>query len=68
MSSGIESTRELSVEGMDVPKDAAVDKAVMVVALSWGANLLLTLGWSCQWLLDTRMLVDDGKKKAIDNV
>jgi len=68
MSSGIESARELLVEGVDVPKDAAVDEAVMVAALSRGANLPLTLGWSCQWLLGARMLVDDGKNKAIDNV
>lgn len=58
--SGTKNTRELSVEGVDVPKDTELDKGVIVAAQSQGTNLLLTLSWSFQ-VLDGRVFFMGGE-------
>jgi len=50
--------RELLVEGVDVPEDAAVDEGVMVAALSQSANLPLILGWLIQEVVGARLLYE----------
>jgi len=55
MRSGTKSTRELSVEGVEVPEGAVLDKGVMVAAQSQGMNLPLALGWLFQDVLGTRL-------------
>ena len=55
MDSGTESVRELSVEGVDVPEDAELDEGVIVAARSRDTNFPLTLGWSLQEFLGTRV-------------
>ena len=55
MESGTESVRELSVEGVDVPEDAELDEGVIVAVWSRDTNFPLTLGWSLQEVLGTRV-------------
>ena len=65
----MDSARELSEKGVDVPVegvDVPVADGVIVTALSWDANFPFCHGWSFQELLGARLSVGVGDK-VVDN-
>ena len=65
----MDSARELSEEGVDVPMegvDVPVADGVIVAALSQDANFLFRRGWSFQELLGARLSVGVGDE-VVDN-